>query len=59
MILSLVSVALACPVCGAPGASNELHYLAMTGVMSLLPLAFMASVGWWVYRAATSSDVER
>jgi hypothetical protein len=59
MPLLLVAAAWACPVCGAPGASNGGAYVAMTVVLSLLPLAFIGGVGWWLYRAFTSSDAER
>lgn len=65
-LVSLIGVAWACPVCGAPGANNEHAYVAMTGVLSLLPLAFMGGVGYWIYRAAsapasdaTSSDASQ
>lgn len=59
MIVALVSAAWACPVCGAPGASNDGAYLAMTIVLSLLPLGFIAGVGYWLYQQVTSSGVER
>jgi hypothetical protein len=59
MVLALVGAAWACPVCGAPGASNEAAYVSMTAMLSLLPLAFIGGVAYWVYRTATSSDGER
>lgn len=49
--------ALACAVCG--GAQNDDSwgvYLAMTGVLSLLPLALMAAIGLWLYRRAEAAE---
>lgn len=59
MLLALASVAWACPVCGAPGANNQHAYLAMTILLSLLPLGFIGGVGFWVWRRVTSSDAEQ
>lgn len=59
MWLALVSAAWACPVCGAPGATNGGAFVAMTIVLSLLPLAFIGGVAWWLFRASTSSDAGR
>ncbi|MFN7142790.1 MAG: hypothetical protein ACK4YP_03370 [Myxococcota bacterium] len=58
-MLALVAAAWACPVCGAPGATNGHAYVAMTVMLSLLPLAFIGGVAYWVYRRATSSDDAR
>jgi hypothetical protein len=58
-MLVLVSAAWACPVCGAPGASNEWAYVAMTVVLSLLPLGFMGGVGWWIYQHVKAASVEQ
>lgn len=51
------SSALACAVCG--GAQNDDSsnvYLAMTGVLSLLPLALMGAVAFWLYRRAEAAE---
>ncbi len=51
------SSALACAVCG--GAQNDEStgvYLAMTGVLSLLPLALMGAVAFWLYRTAEAAE---
>lgn len=48
--------ALACAVCGLAGpGDNGWAYFAMTMVMSLLPLAFMGGVGYWVYRRMSAA----
>ena len=42
---------LACAVCGLMGTGeNGWAYLAMTVVMSALPLMMIGGVSWWVYR---------
>ena len=54
---ALISVAMcfsagatACPVCGQPGEQGSGAYLAMTIVMSLLPLTAIGGLAWWVAR---------
>jgi hypothetical protein len=42
---------LACAVCGLMGTGeNGWAYLAMTLVMSALPLVMIGGMTWWVYR---------
>jgi hypothetical protein len=43
--------ALACPVCQDPNDPAAGAYFNMTIFMSLLPLAAMSAIGWWLYRA--------
>lgn len=45
-------VALACTVCGAGQEGTEWAYVAMTGVVSLLPLAMIGGVAFWLFRAS-------
>lgn len=45
--------ALACPVCGAGGnEENGAVYLAMSAVLSGLPLAMIGGIVFWLRRAA-------
>jgi hypothetical protein len=43
---------LACAVCGAGQEETQWAYLAMTGVVSLAPLAMIGGVCFWLWRAA-------
>ncbi|MBL8919228.1 MAG: hypothetical protein JNJ54_10235 [Myxococcaceae bacterium] len=52
------ALVLACSVCGAGQEGTEWAYLAMTGVVSLLPLAMIGSVAFWLYRASKQRDAE-
>lgn len=52
------ALVLACAVCGAGQDSTEWAYLAMTGVVSLLPLAMIGGVCVWLYRASKARDAE-
>lgn len=49
---------LACSVCGAGQDGTEWAYLAMTGVVSLTPLAMIGGVALWLYRASKARDAE-
>ncbi|MBE2253782.1 MAG: hypothetical protein IAE78_29905 [Myxococcus sp.] len=49
---------LACAVCGAGQDNTEWAYLAMTGVVSLSPLAMIGGVAFWLYRASKARDAE-
>jgi hypothetical protein len=49
---------LACSVCGAGQDGTEWAYLAMTGVVSLTPLAMIGGVAFWLYRASKRRDAE-
>ncbi|MCA3012228.1 MAG: hypothetical protein INH41_07490 [Myxococcaceae bacterium] len=48
----------ACTVCGAGQEGTEWAYLAMTGVVSLTPLAMIGGVAWWLYRASKRREAE-
>lgn len=61
LVIALVLVAftpaaaLACPVCGLAGpGDNGWAYFAMTMMLSVLPLAFIGGVVYWVYRRASA-----
>jgi hypothetical protein len=49
---------LACSVCGAGQEGTEWAYVAMTGVVSLLPLAMIGGVAFWLYRASKQRDAD-
>ncbi|MCU0698240.1 MAG: hypothetical protein MUC96_17175 [Myxococcaceae bacterium] len=49
---------LACSVCGAGQDGTEWAYLAMTGVVSLTPLAMIGGVAFWLYRASKRREAE-
>lgn len=49
---------LACSVCGAGQENTEWAYLAMTGVVSLSPLAMIGGIAFWLYRASKARDAE-
>ena len=49
---------LACSVCGAGQEGTEWAYLAMTGIVSLLPLAMIGGVAGWLYRASKQRDAD-
>ena len=48
LTLMVPSLAAACPVCGANSAVDPKALLVMTIIMSLLPLAMIGGVVWWV-----------
>lgn len=50
MALLLTQLVLACPACGAPDDKNAAAYIGMTVMMSLLPLAAIGGMVWWVAR---------
>ena len=51
--------ALACPVCGLIGTSdNAWAYQAMTAMLTLLPLAMVGATVWWLTRLAARTDTE-
>ena len=51
--------ALACPVCGLAGPGNNGGaYFAMTMMLSIVPLAFIGGMSWWVYRRIRSQADE-
>jgi hypothetical protein len=52
--------ALACPVCGLVGSSdNTWAYQAMTAMLTLLPLAMVGATVWWFARLAARAETER
>ena len=52
--------ALACPVCGFVGTSdNTWAYQAMSAMLTLLPLAMVGGIVWWLARLAARADTER
>src|SRR5512145_493836 len=52
--------ALACPVCGLIGTGNNTWaYQAMTAVLTLLPLAMVGAIVWWLARRAAQAGAER
>lgn len=58
-VLAVPAAALACPVCGAFGSSdNAWAYAAMTAVLSGLPLAMIGGVVLWVHRRASAGHGE-
>lgn len=57
VVAALVSgAALACPVCGVPLEQGQGAYLFMTPIMSLLPLALMGGVVFWIFRRVRNAD---
>jgi hypothetical protein len=49
--------ALACPVCALVGTSNNTWaYQAMTAMLTLLPLAMIGALVWWLARLAARAD---
>jgi hypothetical protein len=49
--------ALACPVCALVGTSNNTWaYQAMTGMLTVLPLAMIGAAVWWLARLAARAD---
>jgi hypothetical protein len=49
----------ACTVCGIGQENTEWAYVAMTAVLSLLPLALIGSVAGWLYVRARAAEAER
>ncbi len=47
-MLALLRPAWACAVCGAGQGNDQSAYLEMSIVLSLLPLALIGGVAWWV-----------
>jgi hypothetical protein len=60
MLTAAPASALACPVCGFIGTSdNTWAYQAMTAMLTLLPLAMIGGGVWWLTRLAARTDTER
>jgi hypothetical protein len=49
----------ACTVCGIGQENTEWAYVAMTAVLSLLPLALIGGVAGWLYVRARAHEAER
>jgi len=49
-MMTLLPIVLACPVCGQGSEQTSAAYIAMTVVMSLLPLSAIGGLVWWVAR---------
>lgn len=47
---------LACSVCGAGQEGTETSYIVMTIIVSLLPLAMIGGVVFWLWRAVKQRD---
>jgi hypothetical protein len=61
LLMAAPASALACPVCGLVGTSdNTWAYQAMTAMLTLLPLAMIGATVWWLARlTATRAGTER
>lgn len=55
LLLAGAQQAWACAVCGAGQSNDQSAYLAMTGFLSLLPLALIGGAAWWVRQAARAA----
>ena len=52
--------ALACPVCGLVGSSdNTWAYQVMSAMLTLLPLAMIGATVWWLARLVARAGTER
>jgi hypothetical protein len=47
--------AFACSVCYSANESNRLAFIATTGFLSLLPLAIVGGIVWWIWRQVQST----
>jgi hypothetical protein len=53
LVTAAPASALACPVCGFIGTSdNTWAYQAMSAMLTLLPLAMVGAIVWWLARLA-------
>ena len=60
LLTAAPSSALSCPVCALVGTSNNTWaYQAMSAMLSLLPLAIVGAIVWWLTRLAARADTER
>lgn len=60
LIVSLLpSAVLACPVCGTAPQRSQDAYVAMTVVLSLLPLAFIGALVFLAFRRIQRAEAER
>ena len=57
VVVLVPEVADACPVCNATkNESSRIAFLVTTGFLSLLPLAMVAGVLWWMRSAIRSAE---
>ena len=56
VLMLLPQVALACPVCGQAKEAQNTAYIVSTGLMSFLPLLFIAGVVYWLVRRARTAE---
>jgi uncharacterized membrane protein YcfT len=57
LVVALISgAALACPVCGTPSEQGQGAYLFMTPIMSLLPLALVGGLVFWLVRRVRRAE---
>jgi hypothetical protein len=60
LLTAVPASALACPVCGFIGTSdNTWAYQAMSAMLTLLPLAMIGAGVWWLVRLVARADTER
>ena len=60
LLMATPASALACPVCGLVGTSdNTWAYQAMSAMLTLLPLAMIGATVWWLARLVARADTER
>jgi hypothetical protein len=60
LLLLAPASALACPVCGLAGsAESNTAYVAMTVMLSALPLGMIAGVAIWIRRRVTADEARQ
>jgi hypothetical protein len=60
LLMAAPASALACPVCGLVGVSdNTWAYQAMSAMLTFLPLAMIGATVWWLGRLVARADTER
>ena len=60
MLTAAPASALACPVCALVGTGNNTWaYQAMSAMLTLLPLAMVGAIVWWLTRLAARADAGR
>lgn len=59
LLMAAPASALACPVCGLVGTSdNTWAYQAMSAMLTLLPLAMIGATVWWLARLTARAGTE-
>ena len=60
LLMAAPASALACPVCGLVGTSdNTWAYQVMSAMLTFLPLAMIGATVWWVARLVARADTDR